>query len=106
MDTRPFMTARMLLDTGTTLLKGSRIASDRSRCRPFAVQALLPQLPAGCWRGVHDSSHPCGVCALVVRGETSDRQERLGRGAHTPLLEGRHRPPCLVRGGAVATCLP
>ena len=65
----------------------------------------MKQLPAGFRGVVHHSIDACGVFALVFLGDTSDRQERVGRGSNQQFLEVFDRPPCLVRGGAIETLL-
>jgi hypothetical protein len=77
--------------------------SDRAGLVPLEAQAFLKQPPAGFRSGVHPPIHPCRVFALVFLGETSDRQELVGRGSNKQLLEVFDPPPCLVRGGAVET---
>ena len=80
--------------------------SDRAGLVPLEAQAFLKQPPAGFRSGVHPPIHPCRVFALVFLGDTSDRQERVGRGSNQSLLEVFHPPPCRVRGGAIDTLLP
>jgi hypothetical protein len=79
--------------------------SDRAGLVPLEAQACLKQLPAGFRSGVHPPINPCRVFALVCLGDTSDRQELVGRGANKQLLEVCDPPPCLVRGGAIDTLL-
>src|SRR5215471_16563049 len=72
---------------------------------PSQTQALAKQLPAGLRRVVHHAINPCRVFPLVFLGDTSDRQEFRGRGAHKEFLEVLDPPPGLVRRGAVDTLL-
>ena len=82
-----------------------RHPSDRAGLVPLEAQAFLKQPPAGFRSGGHPPIHPCRVFALVFLGDTSDRQELVGRGANKQLLEVFDPPPCLVRGGAIDTLL-
>jgi len=45
------------------------------------------------------------VFPLVFLGDTSDRQECVGRGSNKEFLEVFDFPPCLIRGGSVDTLL-
>ena len=56
--------------------------SDRAGLVPLEAQAFLKQPPAGFRSGVHPPIHPCRVFALVFLGDTSDRQELVGRGSN------------------------
>ena len=79
--------------------------SDRPGLVPLQAQALLKQLPAGFRRVVHHSIDACRVFPLVFLGDTSDRQERGGRGSNKQFLKIFSPLPCLVRGGAIKTLL-
>lgn len=78
----------------------------RAGCVSLEAQTLLQHLPAGCRSGGHHPLHPCRGVALMFLGDTSDRQEPVGRGSHQQLLEVVDRPPGRVRGGARETFLP
>jgi hypothetical protein len=84
----------------------ARHPSDRAGLGPLQAQALATQPPAGFRGGGHPPSKPCRGAALVCLGETSDRQEPVGRGSNQPLLEVFDRPPSRVRGGAIETFWP
>jgi hypothetical protein len=82
-----------------------RAPSHWFRLVPLPAQALLTPLPPSFRGVVHHPIKPGSVLALVCLGETSAGQACVGRGSHKPLLEIFDRSPCVVRGGALATCL-
>ena len=84
---------------------GDIYPSDGSRFIPCKAQALLKQLPAGFWSVVHHSVDACGVFSLVFLGDTSDRQEFVGRGSNKEFLEVFDFPPFFVRSGSVDALL-
>jgi len=102
----PVLAGRYAQGSVWPVVLGERDPSDRSGFGPLAAQALWNQLPAGCWRVVPHAIQPCGVWPLVVLGETADRQEGGGRGAHKECLEGVDLPPCRRRGGSGEPLLP
>jgi hypothetical protein len=72
---------------------------------PLETQALLKQCPPGFGGVAYPPIDACGVFPLVFLGNTSDRQELIGRGSSKELLEIFHFSPLFVHRGSVDSLL-
>ena len=79
--------------------------SNWSRLVPLETQALLKQCPPGFGGVAYPPIDACGVFPLVFLGDTSDRQELIGRGSNKELLEIFHFSPLFVHRGSVDSLL-